>query len=469
MGAQAGYLSPFLFILYWASLFYGGWRAAKHQDNSALFVVAFAFPVLFLFNSIASFNEILPHWPAMGYLVLAPLAVQMSSQLWNRGWFRYASYTAWIFGALLTVLVPLHAVTKLLPIQKFLPPQEAAKIQDGVPRPEVVDVTNELYGWSEVGKKVQEMVQVEPGNIPFVFGHRHYIASQLSFYVPGHPRIYCISERIDAYDFWQRDLAALDGKDGIFVVDNRFYTEPQKIYPFASWDKPVVVDVHRNGALIRRFWLLRGRNFNFKALPSEYTDKGVGALLTVKDGARKVDHFVFKWINCPPHSWVMDYFMESFSITGAGVPPIFLAGILLFLVRRENFWRELLLVTVIVALGGLLVQLLKEYFERGRPLLVFGDNVRVLGIHLYHNSFPSGHTQAGFSAATFVAMRLRNWKYTVLFFLFAACVGISRIYVGAHFPSDVVAGAIVGIVGTLLLMETLKWKPLDRYFNQQSN
>jgi undecaprenyl-diphosphatase len=93
-------------------------------------------------------------------------------------------------------------------------------------------------------------------------------------------------------------------------------------------------------------------------------------------------------------------------------------------------------------LGSLVVHLLKDCFARVRPLTVFGDSVHVLGERLYRCSFPSGHTQASFGAAAFLSCRLPKQGW--LFFLIAAGVGISRIYVGAHFPLDVAAGAAIG-------------------------
>jgi 4-amino-4-deoxy-L-arabinose transferase-like glycosyltransferase len=223
IGAQAGYISPFLFIFYWAALIVGvrNWWRVRSFDK--LFALSFALPTLLLFNGIASFNEILPHWPAMGYLVLVPLLAHYTGMWMNITWLKWSTFLAWGFGLFLTVLVPLQAVYKILPPEAFLSASDAAKVEDGVGKPEKVDVTNELYGWKAVGEEVARIAAKQPPGT-FVLAHRHYIASQLSFYVPGTLPIYCLSDRIDAYDFWQRDLSALDGKDAIFVTDNRRYT-----------------------------------------------------------------------------------------------------------------------------------------------------------------------------------------------------------------------------------------------------
>ena len=66
------------------------------------------------------------------------------------------------------------------------------------------------------------------------------------------------------------------------------------------------------------------------------------------------------------------------------------------------------------------------------------------------NSFPSGHTCSAFAAAAAWARTLpRRWmKYTGL--ILAAAMGLSRLYVGVHYPSDVLAGCVIGCLCGLL-------------------
>ena len=168
----------------------------------------------------------------------------------------------------------------MIPPEILLPKAEASKIEDGITKAEKIDVTNELYGWKEAGNKINEIIARQTGAKPFIFTHRHYIASQLSFYIPGHPRVDPLSDRIDAYDFWQRDLSALDGKDGVFVTNDYFYVDPSKVYPFESWEKPVTVDIYRSGKKVRVFWITVGRKFRLKDLPAEYTSEAAGKKLT---------------------------------------------------------------------------------------------------------------------------------------------------------------------------------------------
>lgn len=97
-----------------------------------------------------------------------------------------------------------------------------------------------------------------------------------------------------------------------------------------------------------------------------------------------------------------------------------------------------------LALGFLCTNvLLKHLVQRTRPWLVV-EGLAALIAEGDPNSFPSGHTTAAFAAAAAWWNTLpRRWmKVTGL--VMAALMGLSRLYVGVHFPSDVLAGALVG-------------------------
>lgn len=86
--------------------------------------------------------------------------------------------------------------------------------------------------------------------------------------------------------------------------------------------------------------------------------------------------------------------------------------------------------------------LLKRIINRDRPQLVYPD------INAFENekhySFPSGHTSNAFVAATSLSLNFKKWYVVLPSFAWASAVGYSRMYLGAHYPSDVLAGAILG-------------------------
>ncbi len=72
-------------------------------------------------------------------------------------------------------------------------------------------------------------------------------------------------------------------------------------------------------------------------------------------------------------------------------------------------------------------------------------------------SFPSGHTSSAFSTATSLSLAYPKWYVIVPSYLYACGVGYSRMYLGVHYPSDVIAGAIIGSACSFLSFKIEKW------------
>jgi len=110
-----------------------------------------------------------------------------------------------------------------------------------------------------------------------------------------------------------------------------------------------------------------------------------------------------------------------------------------------------------LVLSGLLAQILKAVFERPRPTHLAGYVLHALEHPSFFdltgrfNSFPSGHTATAFAIAAVISRR--NQRLRVPLYLCAILIALSRIGLGSHFPSDIVGGAVLGIVvGRLLTM-----------------
>lgn len=98
---------------------------------------------------------------------------------------------------------------------------------------------------------------------------------------------------------------------------------------------------------------------------------------------------------------------------------------------------------------------LKSVTKRDRPYVTYPEIDNVVEESSY--SFPSGHTSSAFATATSLSMVYPKWYVIAPSFLWAGAVGYSRMYLGVHYPSDVLAGAIVGSGSAYLCYKLNKW------------
>lgn len=143
-------------------------------------------------------------------------------------------------------------------------------------------------------------------------------------------------------------------------------------------------------------------------------------------------------------------FLESLTYAGDTLLAICLAA--LFAKRQPRvLWMAVLASLYATALS----RSLKALVNASRPPAVLGDWLTVIGPVWKTHSFPSGHTVTAFVfAACFAVGAPRSAK--LLFFILAAAVGLSRVWVGVHWPVDVLAGAAVAAVSAALAIRTMK-------------
>lgn len=148
------------------------------------------------------------------------------------------------------------------------------------------------------------------------------------------------------------------------------------------------------------------------------------------------------------HSPLLDRLMPVVTYLGDGFVAVIIA--LAFLLYRIRFSLFLM---ISWALSGITVQILKRFVfpDRPRPLAYFNE----LGIDIHiiegldiplRYSFPSGHSTSAFAIFIGISFLVKPWYYKLVLLLLAVIAGFSRIYLAVHFPVDVIAGSLIGVL-----------------------
>jgi len=159
-----------------------------------------------------------------------------------------------------------------------------------------------------------------------------------------------------------------------------------------------------------------------------------------------LDRNLFYFCNQGLRNWFFDAIFPFLTDLNKKPVALVLVGILwVLLVTKSGRHGRIaaFLILPAIALGDQLNSaFLKFIIERPRPCLELA-NVHLLVSCGSGFSFPSSHAVNNFSAAIVLAYFLPGWSWA--FFSFAGLIAFSRVYVGVHYPSDVVAGSVIGL------------------------
>lgn len=161
------------------------------------------------------------------------------------------------------------------------------------------------------------------------------------------------------------------------------------------------------------------------------------------------------------HNAFLDVLMYGFTNLGDGIGiSIVLVLVLLLFRSSRNVWFVCAAIACTVA-PALVIQVVKSWVQAPRPLEFFKAellinpgwvHIRDNWPHLYHRSFPSGHSGGIFSLCCFLSMIIPHQKRRLglVLLLLALAVGYSRMYVAAHFYLDIFVGSLIGSAMSLL-------------------
>ena len=183
--------------------------------------------------------------------------------------------------------------------------------------------------------------------------------------------------------------------------------------------------------------------------------------------AQNADINILKSINQSETSFKNNFFKgtaESVTIFNIAAPVSLLtAGIIR---HDKQLQKDALYMAGGFVVSSIVTQSMKRIIQRDRPFVTYPFIVKrdVGGSY----SFPSGHTSAAFCTATSLSLIFPKWYVIVPSYLYAATVGYARMYQGVHYPSDVLAGAVVGAGSAWLSYKVEKWMDKKHQPNQKS-
>ncbi len=162
------------------------------------------------------------------------------------------------------------------------------------------------------------------------------------------------------------------------------------------------------------------------------------------------DHRIFLFINHWPHTPLTDAVALTLSGVFASTVVIWLLLSVWLFVREETKDHWFFLPVALASALSILVTdiFLKNFFSRNRPPVTLGT-INIGGPLLDH-SFPSGH--ATFAWALAVVLASKEPRARWLFYGLAFFISLSRVYLGVHYPYDVIAGSLIGLgIGNISL------------------
>jgi undecaprenyl-diphosphatase len=165
---------------------------------------------------------------------------------------------------------------------------------------------------------------------------------------------------------------------------------------------------------------------------------------------KHLDTSWFYKINLGLQNSLFDKIMPAASWVGNG-GLLWLAFIVLLFLFGNRELKKVSLLMLVSLLGSFLIgeEFLKHLFQRPRPFMSLpGVDLLVMAPHGY--SFPSGHASNAFAAGLVLARKVPRLSLPVI--ALAALIAFSRVYVGVHYPLDVISGVLTGLLCAVLVL-----------------
>ena len=178
------------------------------------------------------------------------------------------------------------------------------------------------------------------------------------------------------------------------------------------------------------------------------------SIFTTQLSAQNADVNLLKSINNISGTVGFSKFISNTTTeVGIGVPVVM--GAVALIEKDDDLLKSAIYVGVSIGVDVVVTSALKEIVKRPRPYVTYPE------IHAYEPetslSFPSGHTSYAFATATALSLKYPKWYVIAPSYLWACTVGYSRMNLGVHYPTDVLAGAVLGAGSAYVTYKINNW------------
>lgn len=160
-----------------------------------------------------------------------------------------------------------------------------------------------------------------------------------------------------------------------------------------------------------------------------------------------LDKSIFFFVNKTLGYPFLDLLMRFFSSVWVWVG-IF-GAVLFYAIIKKKWLLILFLFYVVFSIGiidAFVSQIIKPWVSRLRPCREFLDMVRIVNNCAGVYGFPSNHATNSFTVSTMLGIFLKDTSVQKFLIIIASLICISRVYIGVHYPSDVIFGALIGAI-----------------------
>lgn len=165
------------------------------------------------------------------------------------------------------------------------------------------------------------------------------------------------------------------------------------------------------------------------------------------DRLSHIDFCCLKFINLKLKCKPLDFIMTAITYLGSSLFSALLLIFLFFIPKFRPLGKELL---ISLCVSNSIVVIIKFLTKRIRPFLKYDFlHVKTIGVDKV-SSYPSGHTNIAFSIVTTLLLYLQT-GYAYIFLIIPFLVGISRVYLGVHYLSDIITGMFIGTISPIIV------------------